>query len=130
MESVPSLHCSMRARRQSPGLSPVPAPQLPIPITDTRRFLNGVPPSHASAAVLNGFLHVGGWRLYRAYRQQAGKLFQAALSQWLPQLAALGDPDTRADLTRIQAYFERNEWNQEPEGRALPQFDASSYDRA
>ena len=89
-----------------------------------------MPPSHASAAVLNGFLHVGGWRLYRAYRQQAGKLFQAALSQWLPQLAALGDPDTRAVLTRIQAYFERYEGYQEPEGRALPQFEASSYERA
>lgn len=124
-----SLHCTVRA---SPEPPPVSCPCTTTPHThhNSRRFLNGVPPSHASAAVLNGFLHVGGWRLYRAYRQQAGKLFQAALSQWLPQLAALGDPDTRADLTRIQAYFERNEWNQEPEGRALPQFDASSYDRA
>lgn len=51
-------------------------------------------------------------------------------SEFLADLSKQSDPDARAVYTRIQTYLKTGRFNQAPEGRDMPQSDASSYDRA
>lgn len=49
---------------------------------------------------------------------------------FLADLARQADPDAKAVHSRLCTYLRSGAWRQEPEGRALPQSDSSSYDRA
>lgn len=51
-------------------------------------------------------------------------------SQFLGDLSKQNDPDARAVYTRIQTYLKTSRFSRPPEGRDMPQSDASSYDRA
>ena len=42
----------------------------------------------------------------------------------------VNDPDTRAVTTRIHTFLHANQFDQPPEGRQMPRFDASAHDRA
>lgn len=70
--------------------------------------------------------------LFRADRRtlRPAPVPQAIESHFLPQLAKTQDPDARASYTRIQTFLATRGYEKEPEGRALPQYDASSYERA
>ncbi|RMZ54613.1 hypothetical protein APUTEX25_002199 [Auxenochlorella protothecoides] len=94
------------------------------------RFLNAVPADRASATALIAFLQVAAYRLHRAYRGQALKLFEVVHRDYLARLNACEDPDARANFTRIKTFLEERAYLAEPEGRALPKFDTSSIDRA
>jgi nucleoporin GLE1 len=96
------------------------------------RALNALPATRATAAALDAFLEVAGWRLARAYRGQFLKAMAALQRDFLPELAAAAeqDPDARAVLARLQAYLRARRFEAPPEGREMPQYDASSYDRA
>jgi hypothetical protein len=55
---------------------------------------------------------------------------QYVAAEFLPSLASSEDPDVRAVHMRIATYIRMKRFLQPPEGRAMPQFDASSIDRA
>lgn len=50
--------------------------------------------------------------------------------EFQPALSASADPDARAVYTRIQTFLRGAQFAQPPEGRDMPQYDSSSYDRA
>ena len=63
-------------------------------------------------------------------RGQFLKLLQCVDGAYLPGLAASGDADARSVHARLHTYIHSRLWAEPPEGRALPKFDTSSYDRA
>ena len=71
-----------------------------------------------------------GWQLGRAYGRQFAKVLSLVRTDFLPALAAAGERDTAALLTRLGNYLSTGAHAQQPEGRALPQRDESSQCRA
>lgn len=57
-------------------------------------------------------------------------LLQYVDREFLADLSKQNDPDARAVFTRIQTYLKTARFARPPEGRDMPQTDASSYDRA
>lgn len=94
------------------------------------RLLNGVPANRVTAAALDAFLKVAGYKLAGTYRSQFAKLLAAVERDFLGELGAAADPDVRAVATRLTTYLRTRGYATPPEGRTMPQYDASSYDRA
>ena len=94
------------------------------------RLLNALPPTRVTAAALDAFLKVAGYRLAGAYRGQFAKLLAVIEHDFLVKLAEAGDPDARAVGTRLQTFLRMRRYATPPEGRSMPQYDSSSYDRA
>ena len=94
------------------------------------RLLNGLPPNRVTAAALDAFLKVTGYKLYAVYKGQFMKLLKLVEGYFLGELMQSNDPDARAVFTRLQIYFKTRQFQKPPEGREMPQFDSSSYDRA
>lgn len=63
-------------------------------------------------------------------RRRGGAAAQVLDGAFLPELSRQADPDARAVHSRLGTYLRARAWEQEPEGRALPRSDSSSYDRA
>lgn len=96
------------------------------------RLLNGLPATRFTATALDSFLAVAGFRLVRAYKRQALKLLEVVRASFLPELSAAGadDPDAKAVYTRIGTFLATRAYDRAPEGRDMPESDASSYERA
>ncbi|KAI7837388.1 hypothetical protein COHA_008755 [Chlorella ohadii] len=94
------------------------------------RLLNALPANRVTATAVDAVLKVAGYRMHVVYRGQFAKLLQYISDQFLPALATSNDPDARAVYTRIQTYLKTRQFSSPPEGRDMPQFDSSSYDRA
>ncbi|GAB4823632.1 hypothetical protein N2152v2_010678 [Parachlorella kessleri] len=94
------------------------------------RLLNALPANRITATALDAFLKVAGYRLHGTYRGQFMKLLRYIDSEFLGHLSKQNDPDARAVFTRIQTYLKTGRFMRPPEGRDMPQSDASSYDRA
>jgi nucleoporin GLE1 len=94
------------------------------------RLLNALPADRVTAAALDAFLKVAGYRLHAAYRGQFMKLLRCVHSDFLSQLSASGDVDARAVYTRLATYLDAGRFGQPPEGRTMPATDASSRERA
>lgn len=94
------------------------------------RLLNALPANRATAAALDAFLKVAGFRLAATYRGQFAKLLGVVEREFLPALSSCADPDARAVYTRLQTYLCTRQFLRPPEGRNMPRHDASSYDRA
>ncbi|PSC71897.1 Nucleoporin GLE1 [Micractinium conductrix] len=94
------------------------------------RLLNALPANRVTATAVDAVLKVVGWRMNTAYRRQFTKLLQYIDTKFLPALGTANDPDARAVYTRIQTYLRTQQYRSPPEGRDMPQFDSSSYDRA
>lgn len=94
------------------------------------RLLNALPANRVTATAVDAVLKVAGYRMHLVYRGQFSKLLQYIDREFLPALGTSNDPDARAVYTRIQTFLRTSRFTQPPEGRDMPQFDASSYDRA
>ncbi|KAL4440598.1 hypothetical protein ABPG75_003599 [Micractinium tetrahymenae] len=94
------------------------------------RLLNALPTNRITATAVDAVLKVAGFRMHLAYRGQFSKLLQYIDREFLPALGTSNDPDARAVYTRIQTFLRTSQFTKPPEGRDMPQFDASSYDRA
>ena len=94
------------------------------------RLLNALPANRLTAAALDAFLKVAGYKMAAVYKGQFIKLLHAVNGFFLAELAQTNDPDARAVATRLQLYLSTQAFAKPPEGRNMPQFDASSYDRA
>eukprot|EP00899_Mesostigma_viride_P008839 jgi/Mesvir1/17957/Mv13003-RA.1 len=115
------------------GGAPVPGFCLAHAWAWLARLLNHLPPNRQVGAALHEFLKVAGYRVGKAYGQQAGKLMRVVGGEFLPALkgvAATKDADARAVCTRLEAYLSERAYLQEPEGRTLPEMDLSSECRA
>lgn len=55
---------------------------------------------------------------------------QVVNGSFMPDLSRQADPDAKAVHSRLSTYLHMRAWEQQPEGRALPRSDSSSYDRA
>jgi nucleoporin GLE1 len=94
------------------------------------RLLNSLPPTRITAAALDAFLKVSGYRLAAAYRRQFAKLLEAIQRDFLKELEEHADPDARAVCTRLRTYLQTRQYMSPPEGRNMPRQDASTYERA
>lgn len=94
------------------------------------RLLNALPPNRITAAALDAFLKVAGYKLARVYRGQFAKLLGVVERDFLSRLAEQGDPDARAVGTRLQTFLQLKRYLEPPEGRNMPRYDTSSYERA
>ncbi|EFN53838.1 hypothetical protein CHLNCDRAFT_135914 [Chlorella variabilis] len=94
------------------------------------RLLTALPANRVTATAVDAVLKVAGYRMHLAYRGQFMKLLQYIDREFLPALGTSNDPDARAVHTRISTYLRTAQYSKPPEGRDMPQFDASSYDRA
>ncbi|KAK9822710.1 hypothetical protein WJX81_005965 [Elliptochloris bilobata] len=94
------------------------------------RLLNHLPANRSTATALDAFLKAAGYRMAAAYGRQFMKLLQVLDSAFMADLSRQADPDAKAVHSRLATYLRSAAWRQEPEGRALPQSDSSSYDRA
>lgn len=94
------------------------------------RLLNSVPPTRVTAAALDSFLKVTGYRLAQTYNVQFMKLIKCIEEDFLRELERQDDPDSKAVYTRLQTYLTSKAFMNAPEGRNIPQHDLSSYDRA
>jgi hypothetical protein len=63
-------------------------------------------------------------------RRRGDAAAQVLDGAFLPELSRQADPDARAVHSRLGTYLRARVWEREPEGRALPRSDSSSYDRA
>ncbi|KAL4527124.1 hypothetical protein Ndes2526B_g09162 [Nannochloris sp. 'desiccata'] len=94
------------------------------------RLINYVPANRLTAAALDAFLKVAGYKMAAVYKGQFIKLLQAVDRNFLEGLRQTNEPDARAVATRLQLYLNTRQFSKPPEGRDMPQYDASSYDRA
>lgn len=94
------------------------------------RLINYVPANRLTAAALDAFLKVAGFKMAAVYKGQFMKLLQAVDRDFLVGLRQTSEPDARAVATRLQLYLNTQQFSKPPEGRDMPQYDASSYDRA
>lgn len=94
------------------------------------RLLNALPANRLTAAALNAFLKVAGYKMAGVYKGQFIKLLTGINGFFLAELGQTNDPDARAVATRLQTYLNTQAFTKPPEGRTMPEFDASSYDRA
>lgn len=94
------------------------------------RLLNSLPANRLTAAALDAFLKVAGYKMAMTYRKQFVKLMMYVDGIFLRDLKMQSDPDARAVATRLSTYLRMQRYLQPPEGRSMPQYDASSYDRA
>lgn len=94
------------------------------------RLLNALPATRVTAAALDAFLKVAGYKMAASYRGQFTKLLAAVDRHFLGELSASADPDARAVYTRLQTYLRTLAFNKAPEGRNMPRHDSSNYDRA
>lgn len=94
------------------------------------RTINALPATRLTAVAVESFMKVAGFKLAAVYKGQFLKLLQVLDSSFLGELSGSGDADARAVYTRIQTYLKMSGWTKQPEGRQMPQRDASSYNRA
>ncbi|KAI3431256.1 hypothetical protein D9Q98_004319 [Chlorella vulgaris] len=94
------------------------------------RLLNALPANRVTATAVDAMLKVAGYRMHGVYRGQFTKLLQYIDQEFLPALGTSNDPDARAVYTRVQTFLRSAQYTQPPEGRDMPQYDASSHDRA
>ena len=94
------------------------------------RVLNYLPANRLTATALDAFLKVAGFKMAAVYRGQFIKLLQCVQRDYLGDLAQTNDPDVRAVATRLSTYLSTRQFMKPPEGRNMPAYDASSYDRA
>lgn len=122
------------AARSANAEAPSPACASSLPDLSihplSRRLLNALPANRVTATAVDGMLRAAAFRMCEAYRGQFMKLLRYIDAYFLPALATSNDPDARAVFTRIQTFLKTGRFGQPPEGRNMPQTDASSYDRA
>jgi len=94
------------------------------------RLINYVPANRLTAAALDAFLKIAGYKMAAIYKGQFMKLLQAIDRDFLEDLRQTSEPDARAVATRLQLYLNTQQFLKPPDGRDMPQYDASSYDRA
>jgi len=94
------------------------------------KTINALPATRLTAVAVESFVKVAGFKLAAVYKGQFLKLLQVLDSSFLGELSNSGDADARAVYTRIQTYLKMSGWTKQPEGRQMPQRDASSYNRA
>jgi nucleoporin GLE1 len=94
------------------------------------RLINFLPANRLTAAALDAFLKVAGYKMAAVYKGQFLKLLQAIDRDFLSELKQSNEPDARAVATRLHLYLSTRQFTKPPEGRDMPQYDASSYDRA
>lgn len=94
------------------------------------RLLNALPSDRLTAAALDAFVKVAGYKMHAHYKGQFLKLLRYIHSDFLAELANSGDSDARAVYTRLGTYLNSGKFMQPPEGRNMPATDVSSRDRA
>ena len=94
------------------------------------RALNSLPANRLTATAIDAFLRIAGYHMASAYKEQFNKLLFVLENSYLAELRECADPDAKAVYSRIQTYLKSNAWRSPPEGRDMPEHDASSYNRA
>jgi len=91
------------------------------------RALNVMPADRITAKALICFLRSAGYTLHIRFRGQFIKLLRCMHDEFLPELARSSDPDVAPLRTLLAHYLTRTVYLQEPEGRAMPRVDISSF---
>lgn len=94
------------------------------------RFLNALPPNRFTAAALEIFLKIAGFRLYQAYPRPFTKLLNAISREFIQRLKSQNDPDSNPVISNLEGYLTSQQFRKVPEGRALPITDESKSVRA
>lgn len=94
------------------------------------RFLNALPPNRFTAAALEIFLKIAGFRLYQAYPRPFTKLLNAISREFIERLKSQNDPDSNPVISNLEGYLTSQQFRKVPEGRALPITDESKSVRA
>eukprot|EP00798_Chlamydomonas_sp_ICE-L_P006572 gene6572-3224_t len=92
-------------------------------------LLNAMPADRISAKALICFLRTAGYTMHAKYRGQFIKLLKCMYEDFLPELGKLSasDPDVLPLRTLLEHYLTSRQFEQEPEGRAMPRIDISSF---
>lgn len=94
------------------------------------RFLNVLPPNRFTAAALEMFLKIAGFRLYQAYPKPFTKVLNAISREFIERLKSQNDPDSNPVINNLETYLISQQFRKEPEGRALAITDESKNLRA
>lgn len=94
------------------------------------RFLNALPPNRFTAAALEIFLKIAGFRLFQAYPKPFTKLLNAISREFIDKLKSQNDPDSNPVISNLETYLTSQQFRKEPEGRALAITDESKNLRA
>ena len=90
------------------------------------RLLNRCPPNRYTAAALDSFLKIAGYRMHAAYRGQFVKILELIHKEFLPKLEAKSDADVRPVSSRVSSYLIERAFEREPDGMRMPATDTSS----
>ncbi|XP_020527731.1 protein GLE1 isoform X1 [Amborella trichopoda] len=85
------------------------------------RFLNHLPPNKHTAVVLDAFLKVAGFALYRRYKRQFIKVLNVISRKFLPSLKAQKGQNLEKAIFNLEEYIESKKYLEEPEGWRLVQ---------
>jgi len=94
------------------------------------RFLNALPPNRFTAAALEIFLKIAGFRLFQAYPKPFTKILNALSREFIDRLKSQNDPDSNPVISNLETYLISQQFRKEPEGRALAITDESKSLRA
>lgn len=94
------------------------------------RFLNTLPPNRLTAAALEIFLKIAGFRLFQAYPKPFTKVLNAISREFIDRLKSQNDPDSNPVISNLETYLTSQQFRKEPEGRALAITDESKNIRA
>lgn len=90
------------------------------------RLLNRCPPNRYTAAALDSFLKIAGYRMHNEYRGQFVKVLELIHREFIPKLDAKNEPDIRPVSSRMKTYLQESLYAKAPEGRDMPNTDTSS----
>lgn len=94
------------------------------------RFLNTLPPNRLTAAALEIFFKIAGFRLFQAYPKPFTKVLNAISREFIDRLKSQNDPDSNPVISNLETYLTSQQFRKEPEGRALAITDESKNIRA
>jgi len=116
------------------ALVQVDEPQNPFGLDEgwrwLARFLNTLPASRASAKALISFLRPAGYSMHLRFRGQFIKALRTMHDDFLADLSRVQESDVQAVRTLCAHYLQNAQFRTQPEGRAMPKVDMSSYSRA
>ena len=94
------------------------------------QFLNALSPNRFTAAALEIFLKIAGFRLFQAYPKPFTKNLNALSREFIDRLKSQNDPDSNPVISNLETYLISQQFRKEPEGRALAITDESKSLRA
>jgi len=94
------------------------------------RLLNALPPNRLTAAALDAFLQVAGYKMAGVYKSQFVKLLEVVEKDFLRELVEQKDSDATAVGTRLQMFLRARQYLKPPDGRNMPEQERSRHERA